>query len=187
MSTLWFNGINPVVDLVVVRTHPEQGLQVLLIQRSDTSDAEPSKWAFPGGFVDSGAKKNDTWASGPTPETALNAAIRECAEETGLDVSLLAPHLKLVGVYRGPGRDPRETNERFTESHAFFLSLDGLMSISKSDGVVGLDDAQNATWQRWATLDTIPLAFDHATICEDVSRFLDPTWSKQRKHRWPPR
>jgi 8-oxo-dGTP diphosphatase len=175
-SSLWYEGVNPVVDLVVVRTHPEHGLQALLIQRGKDVDAEAGKWALPGGFQNTDAKKDTHWASGVFQEQPNVAALRECNEETGLAVDQLIPHLKQVGIYRGPGRDPRETDSRFTESHAFFLSLDGLLPLSKSDAVFGLDDAAEARWINWRELRTIPLAFDHDTILTDTERFLSETW-----------
>lgn len=168
---LRYHGVNPVVDLVLVRSHPQDGLQVLLIQRSHTSEAEPSKWALPGGFVNTTASVDESFDSGDT-EPPLSAALRECEEETGLDVKTMHPYVKHVGVYTGPGRDPREDSERFTQSHAFLLSLDGLMPHTKSDKIAGCDDAIDAKWIGWRELRSVPLAFDHSHILCDAERFL---------------
>jgi ADP-ribose pyrophosphatase YjhB (NUDIX family) len=176
MKPLWYSGANPVVDLLIVRTHPEDGLQVLLIQRSKDAEAEASKWALPGGFVNTNAEKFSSWSSGSIKEIPVDAAVRECAEETGLNVSLLKQYIKPVGVYSGGGRDPRDSDIDYTESHAFFLSLDGLMSISNSNKVAGFDDAQNAAWKKWSNLGKLEVAFDHLKICQDASRFVDASW-----------
>jgi 8-oxo-dGTP diphosphatase len=78
----------PTVDVVVLvpGSVPEQD-GVVLIERANP----PSGWALPGGFVDYG-------------ETCERAAVRECLEETGLDVILTG----LLGVYSDPLRDPRQ-------------------------------------------------------------------------------
>jgi 8-oxo-dGTP diphosphatase len=66
-------------------------LHVLLIRRADDSDAYPSRWALPGGYVDA-------------DERIETAASRELAEETGLT----APTTwRRVGIYDRPDRDPR--------------------------------------------------------------------------------
>lgn len=48
------------------------------------------KYALPGGFVEDN-------------ETVEEAAVREAAEETNLNIKIL----RLIGVYSDPGRDPR--------------------------------------------------------------------------------
>lgn len=176
MSSLLYPGVNPVVDLVVVRSHPREGLQALLIQRAEHSDAEAGKWALPGGFQNTDAAKNTPWDSGVAQEDPADAAVRECTEETGLPTERLRSCIKLIGVYCGPGRDPRETEERFTQSHAFFVSLDGLVTLAKSDGVFGLDDASQAKWIKWRDLRSLDLAFDHSTILNDAERFIADEW-----------
>jgi ADP-ribose pyrophosphatase YjhB (NUDIX family) len=183
--SLWFKGINPVVDLVVVRTHPENGLQVLLAQRGPNDLAEASKWALPGGFQDTNAKKDQAWADGTIKEIPLDAALRECEEETLLKVDQLKSHVKAVGVYTGPGRDPRETEERFTQSHAFFLSLDGLVPLNKSEAVFGADGMSSAKWVAWRELSQMSLAFDHANILADAEKHLSVSWQSLPKKPKP--
>ncbi|MEO5877549.1 MAG: NUDIX hydrolase [Streptosporangiaceae bacterium] len=72
-------------DVVCVR-----GDHVLLIERG--WDPHKGLLALPGGHVDAG-------------ETAVAAAVRELAEETGVGVD--AADLTLIGVYDRPDRDPR--------------------------------------------------------------------------------
>ena len=131
----YFLGVNPVVDLILVRTHPELGLQALLIQRSITSDAEPGKLAFPGGFRDTDAVKGFRFDSGAFQEASLSAALRECEEETGIKSLHLSSYVREIGVYTGPGRDPRETETQYSQSHAYFLSLDGIMPLTQSEKI----------------------------------------------------
>src|SRR5262245_17807573 len=74
---------------VVILTMSDGDLHVLLVRRGEA----PFKgvWAIPGGF-----KRPD--------ETLAEAARRELAEETGVDVPSL---LTQFGAYGDPGRDPR--------------------------------------------------------------------------------
>lgn len=58
------------VGIVVLREHPKQGWQALIIQR--TGPPEKGKWACPGGHVDKG-------------ESDEAAAFRELKEETGVE------------------------------------------------------------------------------------------------------
>ena len=109
---------------------------VVLVKRKN----EPfkGKWALPGGFVEYGERVED-------------AAVREAAEETGLEVKLK----RLVGVYSEPGRDPR--------GH--------VVSICYLAEPVGgrLRAASDAT--RVKVFKRVPwknLAFDHAKILKDA-------------------
>src|SRR5688572_10809149 len=74
---------------VVILTMCEGVVHALLVQRGE--DPFAGMWAVPGGF-----KRPD--------ETLDEAARRELAEETGVDVPSL---LSQFGAYGDPGRDPR--------------------------------------------------------------------------------
>lgn len=76
-------------------------INLLLIKRSENSDAYPNCWALPGGFLDKG-------------ESIEECAVRELKEETGLEAKMMLP----MGVFSRPDRDPRGQ----VISHAF-LSL----------------------------------------------------------------
>ena len=95
-------------DIVVVDSHlakfREDGtfINILLIKRSENTDAFPNCWALPGGFLDKG-------------ESLEDCAVRELKEETGLDAKMLAP----VGVFSNPNRDPRSQ----VISHAFVTMM----------------------------------------------------------------
>jgi ADP-ribose pyrophosphatase YjhB (NUDIX family) len=69
--------IDPKVSVAVLA---ERDDQVLLIKRS--MEPAPGSWCLPGGFMDMG-------------ETPQQTAMRECREETGLEVEITA----LIDVY----------------------------------------------------------------------------------------
>lgn len=108
---------------------------VLLIERG--WDPFKSRWALPGGHVDSG-------------ETSRAAGSRELEEETGITVP--AADLRQVGAFDAVGRDPRG---RYV-SVAYTATLTELVEPMAGD---------DATAARWWPLDGLPdLAFDHAEI-----------------------
>ena len=125
------------VDTVVMTR--EETPSILLIERGNPPFA--GSWALPGGFVDE-------------CETVAEAAPRELAEETGLQVGWL----EMLGVYDTPGRDPR----------GWTVSVVYLARIHARVEVKGDDDASDA---RWFAVDKLPeLAFDHAMIVADALR-----------------
>ena len=126
------------VDIIIeLQDRPER--PVVLIKRRNP----PYGWALPGGFVDRG-------------ETLEQAATREAAEETGLDVSLSA----LLGCYSDPRRDPRG----HTVSAVYIARATGTPQAA--------DDAAET---RLFTPPEIPgaLAFDHAQILADYKRYRE--------------
>ena len=105
------NGDRPLVGVGVVLV--EDG-RILLVQRG----YEPSKglWAVPGGKVDFG-------------ETLTEAAVREVAEETGLEVEI--GEVVWVG-------------EHISE-HGHIVLIDFLGSVAGGELTAG-DDAERAEW-----------------------------------------
>ena len=120
----------PALTVDAVIADPACG--VVLIRRRNPPFA--GSWALPGGFVDVG-------------ETCEHACRREAAEETGLEVEVVA----CVGVFSAPQRDPR--------GHT--VSAVYLCRVS-AGALQGGDDAAEARW--FADLTGVPLAFDHAEI-----------------------
>ncbi len=100
-------------------------------------------FALPGGFVEDN-------------ETTLEAAVRELKEETGLDVE--PQHLRLVGTYSAPGRDPR--GRVVTVAYACEVP-------ANTEAVAG-DDAAAAEWQPFLRALEMGIAFDHAQIIADA-------------------
>lgn len=126
-------------DTVVITM--EEDPKVLLIQRA----AEPYKdcWAFPGGFMD-------------MDEDTEQCAIRELAEETGLQVT----NVKQIGAYSKVDRDPRGRT----------ITVAYLARIAKAEPVSGQDDAAKAEW--FSINNLPPLAFDHEDIMNDVKTLI---------------
>ena len=115
-------------------------LQVLLIERG----IEPfkGKWSVPGGFLN-------------MDETAVEGALRELKEETGLENA----YIEQFNTYSDPGRDPRE--RVITIAH---------YALVRIQEVKGGDDAAKA---QWFPIDEVPqLAFDHDKILRDAMRKL---------------
>jgi 8-oxo-dGTP diphosphatase len=126
----------PAVDLII--EHP-QGL--VLIERAN----EPLGWALPGGFVEYG-------------ESLEEAAIREAAEETGLQVKLLGQ----FHTYSDPYRDPRQ----HTITTVYVAEASGQPRAAS-------DAARLKIFPPEALPDK--LAFDHARILVDYLK-VRPQW-----------
>jgi len=129
------------VDLVIYRFRPTGPSEILLIRREDEPFA--GKWALPGGFVNEG-------------EHPEEAAFRELYEETGQE----AKHLRQVGAFAAPGRDPRG----WTVSIAFTGRAGRPCA---TDALAAGDDAAEAKW--CSVYDLPELAFDHEKIIAAAS------------------
>ena len=120
------------VDVLVAKDE-----KILLIKRKH----EPfkGKYALPGGFVEYG-------------ETVEQAAVRECKEETGIDVELEG----LLGVYSDPGRDPRW----HIISVVFFGS-------AKKGKPTASNETEDVGYRSLKEIENMELASDHETMIED--------------------
>ncbi|MEV7595497.1 RNase adapter RapZ [Streptomyces sp. NPDC089922] len=116
------------------------GGDVLLIERGWAP--HEGAWALPGGHVDRG-------------ETALQAAVRELEEETGVRVP--ASDLREIGVFDRPDRDPRGR----------YVTAAYLAIVPADTQITAGDDARTARW--WPAANLPPLAFDHADILDLVA------------------
>ncbi len=120
------------VDVLVAKDD-----KILLIKRKH----KPFKgrFALPGGFVEYG-------------ETVEQAAVRECREETGIEVELEG----LLGVYSAPDRDPRG----HVISVVFFAN-------AKKGKPVPSNETEEVGYRNLKEIENLELAFDHETIIED--------------------
>ena len=129
------------VDIAIL-TMADGVLHVLLVRRGE----EPFKgmWAIPGGF-----KRPD--------ETLDEAARRELAEETGVDVPSL---LTQFGAYGDPGRDPRMN----------VVTVAYLAVLRDVGAVVAGTDAADAALVPVSDIleERTELAFDHMRIVRDA-------------------
>lgn len=130
---------------IAIMTIRDGALRVLLVERSH--DPYAGSWALPGGFVE-------------PDEDAHQAAVRELAEETGVDAEDF--HLEQLATYSSPQRDPRMR----------------VVSIAYLAFAPDLPDAQagsDAASTRWWSVDDLlsdpdapALAFDHEEILRDA-------------------
>ena len=86
---------HPSATVVLVR-ESDASLEVLMVRRSRDLKHMGGMWVFPGGRVDPADGDVDTDAYG----AALNAAIRETREETGLEIA--ADHLYYISHWTTP-------------------------------------------------------------------------------------
>ncbi|MEV7092303.1 NUDIX hydrolase [Amycolatopsis sp. NPDC051045] len=132
-------------DVILFALH-ESVWHVLLIERRWAP--HKGKRAFPGGHVDD--------------ETSEQAARREAAEETGLDLSGVV--LDRIGVYDAPGRDARGR----------YVSVAYGAVLSTMPAPVAGDDAASAAWMPLRTAARVArrggFAFDHADMLTDAAR-----------------
>lgn len=76
----------PLAGTAVILRDAPQGVEVLLLRRPDRGSFAGA-WVFPGGMVDPG----DRVTGAPEQEDAGRAAVRETAEEVGLELERLVP------------------------------------------------------------------------------------------------
>ncbi|UOY92540.1 NUDIX hydrolase [Ectobacillus sp. JY-23] len=131
---------------------PVMTLQIMLIKRAVRNaeghdNIEGGKWALPGGFVQ-------------PDETALQAAKRELAEETGItDI-----HMKHFGMYDKPGRDPRGwilSNAHYAIVPESYVARRRAADDAAEVALFGLEEALK-----------LNLAFDHHDIISDAIRII---------------
>lgn len=121
----WEYGPNLTADPIVKR-HDLDEPHVLIITRGDTGQP-----ALPGGMVDKG-------------EDPLEAAYRECLEETDFDISDY-PHTVRTG-YSGPVADVRLTAHGWPHTYSYIFELDPEVNITSPMSGEGKDDATHYRW-----------------------------------------
>lgn len=145
--------ILPAATVVLLRDG-EAGLEALLVQRSKAVKHMGGMWVFPGGKVDEADYEQDR----NEYSAAVNAAIRETAEEAGL---VIEPGQL---VYQSHWTTPTGAKKRFATW--FFLA------ILKDDQSVTVDGGEIAN-HRWVRPD-IALGEASDETCE--LRLMPPTY-----------
>ncbi|WP_436523159.1 NUDIX domain-containing protein [Actinoplanes sp. HUAS TT8] len=128
-------GENAAADAIVIAGHGP-ARSVLMILRGDCS-----LWALPGGMIEPG-------------ETPRQAAVRELAEETGLELGGRVA----VPVYGGVVDDPRNSDTAWIATTAF------LFRTGHRYAVAGHDDAIGARWIPFSDLRALAHEMDGCQV-----------------------
>jgi 8-oxo-dGTP pyrophosphatase MutT (NUDIX family) len=126
-SPLWDPDAVPAATVVVLRD-VDDGPEVLMLQRDQGLSFAGGMWVFPGGRID--PEDHPDPAHPDLEAAARRAAVREAAEEAGLEVDPTA--LRRWSHWTPPPRQDR----RF--STAFFVApaVDGLAEVVIDDGEI---------------------------------------------------
>jgi 8-oxo-dGTP pyrophosphatase MutT (NUDIX family) len=144
--------VYPAATVVLLR-NGDEGLETLLVQRSQAVKHMGGMWVFPGGRVDEGDTEGDDEYL-----AAVNAAIRETQEEAGLAIT--ADQL----VYLSHWTTPEGVKKRFATW--FFLAL----LEDDQEVVVDGGEISNHRWVRPA------LALEEMADPGHPLRFMPPTY-----------
>lgn len=146
-------------DMAIVREHPTRGLEVLL--------AYSRRWGLPGGFQEESDKGN-----------GRTTAVREAAEETGIDlVELgLADTVETVVARTVKPNSRRATDYGFitTQVEAVLLPDSELGNAARAS-----DDATSVMWAAQSNLDHLKkhdsISDDHYTYASTALTHFAPT------------
>lgn len=167
MGHIYYTGENETVDVIISRKLENREPELLLVRRKPDK-VEGEKLAFPGGFINCNAKMGEPFVR---DEDIFVAAAREVSEETALDFDWVKKNIEYVGFFRGPGRDPRDSDVSWTSTHAFAFHLEGTEAEKTLDmHVLGQDDVDFAGWIAFSEVAKIQLAFDHDKILDKVHK-----------------
>jgi 8-oxo-dGTP pyrophosphatase MutT (NUDIX family) len=152
----------PAATVILLRRggkHKDRELEVLLVQRNPEARFMPGVWVFPGGAVDA--------ADGDGEDAHRSAAVRELAEEAGIEVS--AGELVAYSRWITPRIVPIRFDTRF------YLALAPAHSPPKPDGSETVD----AGWFAPAAAldkhhaDQLPLVFPTIKHLESLVPFAN--------------
>ncbi len=118
--------IRPAATILLLRLHPQNGLETLLLKRNKKLKFGPGFWVFPGGKIE----EADIAATDSEEAAAKLAAVREAKEEAGLDLSTDA--LTYFCHWTTPIIQPR----RFSTSFFYAFIEDGSVEIIIDDSEI---------------------------------------------------
>lgn len=156
--------VRPAATVVVMRDHPEHGLQVFMMRRVSSMEFAAGAYVFPGGSVDSRDGETGIRWAGPTPDRwgatlradeslareLVCAAVRETFEETSV---LLAGATMDTVVDDTRGDDWEADRRRLLDrSHSMAEFLERRHLVLRSDLL--------RPWAHWITPDIEPKRYD---------------------------
>jgi 8-oxo-dGTP pyrophosphatase MutT (NUDIX family) len=153
-SPLWDPDAVPAATVVVLRDAPD-GLEVLMLKRDQGLSFAGGMWVFPGGRIDPGdhadaGDRLDLGAAVDMEAAARRAAVREAAEEAGIEIDPDA--LRRWSHWTPP---PRQ-DKRFTTAFFVAPAVDDTAEIVIDDGEIRA--------HRWARPDQVIRMRDEGEI-----------------------
>ena len=117
--------IRPAATILLLRAHPENGLEALLLKRNQKLKFGPGFWVFPGGKIE----EADLLDTKNGEAAAKLAAVREAKEEAGVDIP--TEDLLYFCHWTTPAVQPRRFSTTF-----FYAFLDD------PDTAITIDDGE---------------------------------------------
>jgi 8-oxo-dGTP pyrophosphatase MutT (NUDIX family) len=155
----------PAATVILLRrggSHSSEGLEVLMVKRTEEAKFMPGVWVFPGGRVDP-----EDFEGREDEDAHICAALRELAEEAGIEVDSEAGECLAWSRWITPEIVPRRYDTRF------YVALAPAHAKPKADG----EEMTEAAWispaeaLRRGESDEMPLSFPTIRHLEGLAEY----------------
>lgn len=170
--------IHPAATVAVIREIADSNMEVLLLKRNSTLAFGPDHWVFPGGRID----EQDFQRVKDLQEAAKVAAVRECAEETGLKIAVR--DLTTLSHWTTPSISPKRFATYFFVTHYCGdkrVEVDGIeiidhLWLTPEQALEQL--AQQKLKMMLPTIHTLKEMFAHASVADYLEMCASRPMSK---------